>query len=307
MYSVDERTGVILPLSPASVASGNLGTFLTMDPSRNFAFVDDVGTNVYTYAMNQLTGNLTQTAVTANGPNSNPFVVENNSRFAYGTSNGSTTINIYSYNASTGAVSLINTATNGAATATQSTIMDPQGRYLYTSNQTSNDVSQFAINTSTGALTSLGTAVSATQPGGICNDSQSRWLYATNTGGASVAGFSIQSNGSLVSISGSPFATPATGTSCAVTPDGAFLVIASTGLTVFPINQSTGALGTQTTYTAAANGVAISPSGQFVFSTDATTTRAFRMNKTTGALTLINTQPAGTGPSLSVLVNLYVF
>lgn len=67
MYSVDERTGVILPLSPASVASGNLGTFLTMDPSRNFAFVDDVGTNVYTYAINQLTGNLTQTAVTANG------------------------------------------------------------------------------------------------------------------------------------------------------------------------------------------------------------------------------------------------
>lgn len=96
MYSVDERTGVLAALSPSSVAYGNTGATMTLDPGRNFGFVDDVGANVYTFAINQVTGNLTQTATTVSLNNSNAFVVEPRGRFAYGPNNGSTTINIYS-------------------------------------------------------------------------------------------------------------------------------------------------------------------------------------------------------------------
>lgn len=306
MYSVDERTGVIAALSPSSVPYGNTGAIMNLDPGRNFAFVDDVGANVYTFAINQVTGQLTQTATTVSLNNSNSFVVEPRGKFAYGANNGSTTINIYSYNQGTGAVTLINSATNTGATATQSSLIDSTGRFLYTSNQTSNNVSQFSIDSNTGALGSLGAAIGATQPGSLCMDSQNRWLYAPNTGGATVASFAIAANGSL-SSTGNP-GVASTNAACIVTPDSAFMILSGTTFMVMPINQTTGVLGSAASYFSGGGMASIDPSGNFLFNADAgNVVRSFRINKSTGALTQISSVSTGTTPGSAALVNLYSF
>lgn len=303
MYSINERTGLLTPLSPATVAAGNTSGFIKIDPNARFAFVDDVGTNVYTYSVNQLTGQLTQVAVTGNGPNSNPFVVDPRSTFAFGTSNGSTTINIYSYNAGTGTVSLLSTATNTGATATQQTILDSQGRYLYTSNQTSANVSQFSVNAATGALTSLGAAIGATQPGAICMDPLDRYLYAPNTGGASIAAFSIGSTGVLSTIG--PTVTPAATFYCTVTPDSSYVLATGAAMYVLPVN-SNGGLGTPSSFGGTASSVTLDASGQFAYVTNGTSNiDVYRFSN--GTLTLIQTVTSvATTAELKVL-NLYTY
>lgn len=177
---------------------------------------------------------------------------------------------------------------------------------MYTSNQTSNNVSQFSIDSSTGALGSLGAAIGATQPGSMCMDSQNRWLYVSNTGGATVASYAIAANGSLAST-GTP-GTASTNGSCVVTQDNAFLILSGTTFMVMPINQTTGVLGTATSYSTGGGVAAIDPSGNFLFDAAAgNTVRSFRINKSTGALTQISSLPTGTTPGGATLVNLYSF
>ncbi|MBX7059023.1 MAG: lactonase family protein [Leptospirales bacterium] len=299
MYSVNRVSGAIDPLNPPSIACCNSGSYMTFDPAGRFAFADDLGASVFTYAVDRSSGLLTQTATTSSGGNANPFVVEPGGRFAYGSNNGTTTINVYAYNTITGAVSLRSTATNTGAAATQGSFIDRRGRYLYTANQGSNNVSQFAIDSVSGALAPLGPAVPATGAGYICIDPLDRWLYATNPAGTTIAAYAIQSNGALVSIG--VFTTPVAGPSyCAITPDSLFLIAGGAGLSVMPIDPATGALGTGASYSSGVHsGLAISASGEFVFSAEQTTMslRTFLRNRSSGALTQIDSKLTGTGPS----------
>lgn len=303
MYSITERTGLLTPLSPLTVSAGNLSGFIKTDPSGRFAFVDDVGTSVYTYSINADMGGLTQVAVTPNGPNSNPFLVDPQSRFAYGTSNGSTTINIYSYNGSTGEVSSIGSANNAGATATQQTILDSQGRYLYTSNQTGPNISQFAVDRATGSLTSLGAPIVSTQPGAICLDPLDRYLYAPNTGGANIAAFSIGSGGALSSLGTT--VTPAPTFYCVVTPDAGYVLATGSAMYVMPIGSS-GLPGTPASFGGAANSVALDSTGQFVYASSGTTNLdVYRISN--GTLTLLQSVVTASGTSEVKVLNLYSF
>lgn len=304
MFSINERTGMLTPLNPPSVAAGNISGFIKSDPNGQFAFVDDVGTNVYTYSINPASGVLTQVAVTPNGPNSNAFLVDPQSRFAYGTSNGSTTINIYAYNAATGAVTSIGSANNAGATATQQTILDSQGRYLYTSNQTGPNVSQFSVDQATGALTSLGAPIVSTQPGAICIGPQDRYLYAPNTGGANIAAFSIAANGALASLGTTP--TPASTFYCATTPDGSYLLATGAAIYVMPIGAN-GLPGTPSSFGAAPNSVGLDSTGQFVYAASAGATSVDVYRMTAGTLTLLQTVSAPTGTSELKVLNRYSY
>lgn len=303
MFTINERTGLLTPLGPTVVAAGNTSSFIKTDPAEKFAFVDDVGTNVYTYSINSDTGMLTQVAVTPNGPNSNPFLVDPQSKFAYGTSNGSTNINIYSYNAATGAVTVIGSATNTGVTATQQTIFDSQARYLYTSNQTSQDVSQFAVDKTTGALTSIAAPIVTTQPGSICIDPQDRYLYAPNTGGTNIAAFSIGSNGALASLGTT--VTPSSTFYCAVTADGRYIFATGNGLFVMAIGAN-GLPGTPSSFGGTTNSVALDYSGQFIYaSSSAATTDVYRISN--GSLTLLQTVNTPTTSTELKIVNVYSY
>ena len=308
MYSVGAST--LTPLSPSSVPCCNNGSILNLDPGGNFAFADDVGPDVFTYRIDRVTGQLTKIATTTLAANSNAIVVEPRGRFAYGSVNGATTIFIYSYNTNTGGLSLINTGTNAGTANTQSSIVHPSGRFLYSSNQGTADVSQFAIDDATGALTTLAAPIGSGPGNGfLCFGSNGKYLYSTNAGGPSISEFLVQSDGTLAAIGTA--ATTGGPLTCAVTPDSRFLLSGtSSGIEVFAINPASGLLGTGTVYNSGQHaGVAVDPGGGVVYAAHqgSNTVRMYEMNRASGALTLLDTQPAGTAPVGLALLNVYSF
>ena len=160
-----------------------------------------------------------------------------------------------------------------------------QTSFVYTNDDVlgPNTVSGFAV-AGTGALTLVPGSPFLTGGTGargglvavnrITTCSAANLLYVSNAGSNDVSGFSIDpSTGSLVLVPGSPFSTggvSAGGISLACTPNGRFLVAASTGssdITVFGIGGN-GALtpiaGSPFSVGSTPDGIKISPDGNFL-------------------------------------------
>lgn len=293
-YSIDEGKN-LTPMSPVSVASGNSGGFLALAPDRRFLYTDDIGPTVFRFATDPTTGALSAAGSFTTANNSNPLIVRPDLRFGYASNNGGTNIDIFTYDASTGAVTPNGSATNISGVNSQSSLVEPSGRFYYTSNQGNNTISQFAIDQANGSLTSIGAAVGSggTLAAGICTDPNGRWLYVQNVGTGGLRSFQIDQITGALSLVGVS-ALPADIT-CAVTANGRFLVNqAGGGINVFRIDQTTGALSFDANYAATecpgGGAVAVDLQGGVYCATN-TQVAAFRMDETTGALTLTNTAP----------------
>ena len=81
------------------------------------------------------------------------------------------------------------------------------GSFLYVANDVSGVVSAYSFDSASGTLTPVpGPSFTAgTTPSGVAVTPDGKFLYATNSGSNNVSAFSINSDGSLTSISSSPF------------------------------------------------------------------------------------------------------
>jgi 6-phosphogluconolactonase len=124
-------------------------------------------------------------------------------------------------------------------------------KFLFASNEGSNNtVSAFTINASTGALTPVGAPIAADNgPNFMAVTPNGSFLYVTNTNTnpGKVSAYSIdRTTGALTAVTGSPFIT--------TNDSGPF-------------------------------GIAVDPSGKFLYTANNTAISAFTINATTGALT----------------------
>jgi 6-phosphogluconolactonase (cycloisomerase 2 family) len=209
--------------------------------------------------------------------------------------------------------------------------VDPVGRFAYVVNEgcgdsTFGNVSMYTIDATTGALASIGPPVASNDEGGrsVTVDHFGKFVYVANWGEGDTAG-SI----STYTINATTGALMSTGTingscpglcapwSVVVDPSGKFAYVANeggfapTGVSMFTIDATTGAL--TSTGTVAAGGravsVAVHPSGKFAYVANkseppgsAGNVSMYTINAGTGGLTSIGTIAAGTNP-VSVAVD----
>ena len=223
-------------------------------------------------------------------------------------------------------------ATTTGAVDPQSIAVDPAGKFAYVASMGCNGgdgfVSMYTINPTTGALASIGPPVSTYGYGPYADtvtvDPLSKFAYVTNSGdpwdygdGAygSVAMYTINATtGALTStgaINGNCPAGLCIPSSVVVDPSGKFAYVgygdaSTTGVSMYTINATTGALTSIGTTAAAGNpdSVAVDPSGKFVYVANfngtpgsAGNVSMYTINGTTGALTSVGTIPAGIQPA----------
>jgi 6-phosphogluconolactonase len=161
----------------------------------------------------------------------------------------------------------------------QSLVIHPSGKFLYVANsgQGENDVSLFDIN-SDGTVSEVTPRTSVgTLPFLLAMDSAGSYLYVANALSNNISVFSIDaSQGTLSPVTGSPFSINLSPKNMQLAPSGKFLYVSApsqpTGVVaVFSVNA--GALSlVGFTLTADNNpaGLAIDPSGSFLYTANAT-------------------------------------
>jgi 6-phosphogluconolactonase (cycloisomerase 2 family) len=311
-YSINSSTGALTVLagSPITVPGSNQLYEADVDPSGKFLYVvDDTSSGkVFGFAINPSDGSLTAIAGSpfAAGAGSQSLAFDASGTHLYTANYDGNSISAYSINATSGAL----TALPGSPYSVTGTNPHPSqivrsGNHLFVANFGTNVVDVFTVTSGTGALTE-GVAGSpfatGTGPDSLAIDPSGEVLYTANFP-ASISAFKVNaSTGVLTPVAGNPQPVPVS-SYISIDLQGKFLFVTeNTGLAVFPINLSTGALGAAATGSPYATGsnpysVSIDPSGQFVYvgNDGAANVSEFTLNGTTGVLTAVSGSPVAAG------------
>ena len=273
---------------------------------------------------------LTLTIAATGGVSPHSIAVDPTGNFAYVANSGSNNISMYTINTTTGVLTLIGMIAAGIGPA--SVAVDRSAKFVYVANESNFDdlvgnVSMYTIESSTGTLTSIGSPVAADFGAhSVAIDPLSKFVYVANdgifeeTGGSLSTYIANDTTGVLMTTATINGVCPGL---CApysviVDPSGKFVYVANeggfapTGVSMFTIDATTGALTSIGTVGAGgrAVSVAVDPTGKFVYVTNISNgfpgenniVSMFTIDATTGALTSIGTIAAGTYP-VSVVVD----
>jgi YVTN family beta-propeller protein len=241
--------------------------------------------------------------------------------------------------AGTAAVTVFNPAPGGGSSNTatftvtaggvspRSIAVDLTGKFAYVANEGCGDsafgnVSTYSIDATTGVLASTGPPEPSNDEGGrsVAVDHFGKFAYVANWGEGDTSG--SLSAYTLNATTGALTFTETINGACpglcapwsvAVDPSGKFAYVANeggfapTGVSMFTINATTGALTSTGTVTAGgrAVSVAVDPTGKFAYVTNSSNSSPgesnsvsmYTLNATTGALTSIGAIAAGTDPA----------
>jgi 6-phosphogluconolactonase (cycloisomerase 2 family) len=243
----------------------------------NFAYAISLSGNVTAFTRNTSTGALSPIGALM-GVGSLPFgfAIRPDESFLYLANTGDSTIAAFSIDPATGRLTPVSGSPfdNGAGSKPEALTFDPTGAFLYVANAGTGGIGVYSVNKSTGVLTALASVTGPSFPAAFTWHPNGKFLYVSDqplsnpTAGA-VWAYSINtSTGALTAVPGSPFSTPGTGAhSAAFGANGAYLYVATNNPDAAVPNALTG----------------------------------FRVNSTTGALTLLNGAPfAGITPKNTV-------
>ena len=298
------------PASGNGSGSGPIAAPATSSNVTGFAYVAHFAeNNVSAYTINGSTGALSEVTgspfATGVGPVS--VEVDPSGKFAYvangGSNNFTDTISVYAVDASTGALTNVTTTPAGRSSL-RSMTADPRGKFVYTtsggSRTASFEVDAFTIDGTTGALSPVAgnPFFAGTNPSSIAIDPSGKFAYVTNQAAASVSSFAIDlATGTLTSTGRASVGDAPL--SVVVDPSGRFAYVAGSGISVYTIDATTGAL-TEIPGSpfATANGffsIAIEPTGRFAYVANTAGVSAFAINASSGALSEISGSPFGSG------------
>lgn len=197
--------GVLAPLSPATVATGNTPQAVITDPMGQFAYVINMADDTVSQYGIGATGALTPLSVptvpTGNTPTE--IAIDPQGRYVYVLNSIDNTVSQYSLG-SGGALTPLSPATEATGATPVAIVVDPSGQYVYVANSVGGTVSQYAIGSS-GALTPLSTpsVASGSGPTSIAVDPAGPYVYLANNTGA-IPEFSIGSSGELTEFNTVP-------------------------------------------------------------------------------------------------------
>jgi DNA-binding beta-propeller fold protein YncE len=190
--------GMLTPLSPATVATGNVPQAVITDPVGQFVYVVNMADNTVSQYAIGATGALTPLSVptvpTGNTPTA--IAIDPKGRYVYVLNSMDNTLSQYGLG-SGGALTPLSPSTAVTGTTPAAIAVDPSGQFVYVANSVGGTVSQYAIGSS-GALTPPSTPSVTNGPGAtsIAVDPAGPFVYLANNTGA-LSEYSIGSSGAL--------------------------------------------------------------------------------------------------------------
>jgi 6-phosphogluconolactonase (cycloisomerase 2 family) len=322
-YSIDRQTGALTALSSSPVAvPGSVQLYeARIAPSGKFLYVVDDNSpgKVYAFSIDQSSGTLTAVSGSpfAAGNGSQSLAFDATGAYLYVANLTDNTISGYTVNASTGALTeLANSPYAALGNNPQPSQIVTAGNYLYVADSGTNVVEFFAVAAGTGELSRPSTekpAATDTGPVSVAVSASGSVLFTANTGSGqqgSISAFKISSStGSLTAVAGNPLAISA-GEYISVDPHGKYLFVTefssvTSGVAVYPIDSTTGALGAAVTGSPFATGaipysVSVDPTDRFVYvgNDGSANVSEFTLDGSSGSLTPVpgSPIPAGANP-----------
>jgi len=251
-------SGMLAPLTAATVATGNSPRSVTLDPTRRYVYVPNLIDNTLSqYVIQQdgtLAPNTPATVATGQGPWA---VAVSPSGRAYVVNSVDNTISQFSVSSS-GALVASSVAPVPTGLEPWNVTLSPDGKYAYVSNHGSdttagNTLSQFSIGASDGALTPLTPATittAGTYPGGVTVDANSAYAYVANIASNSMSQYAIGTDGTLTKLSPATVITGTEPVFMAIDPSNQYAYVANYTVDVNPT-----AAGTVSQYTLGATGL----------------------------------------------------
>jgi 6-phosphogluconolactonase len=332
-YGIDLNTGTLTHInSAAPVPANTIPTAIVLDPAGSFAYVAAQASggapgSISAYSVAS-SGKLSPAGnSTATGVNPVALAMDKGGHFLFVANQGNIPaqppdISVFSIAANAtltavpGSPFQLIPATPGSSVAPSGVAITPSGVFLYVSNSGENSLSGFKVDSSSGALTAVPGSPFATgsSPIGVAIDPSGKYLYVANEGSNNVSAFEVcasalpgcsATDGSLVSVTGSPFSAGLGPISLAADPSGNFVYVADTNsnqLSAYRINLSTGALTPLTTPTESTGTnptfVAVHPGGNFVYvpNSGSDSISGFRLTTQSGVLTPLATASTASHP-----------
>jgi 6-phosphogluconolactonase len=232
MFTIDSRTGVLTPTTPATVPTGYFPQGIGIDPSGKFVYTANSDDNtVSMFTINSSTGVLTPTTppTVATGWSPLSVTVDPTGRFVYAANQDDDTISMYTINSSTGVLTPTTPATVLAGASPFGVTVDPSGKFAYAPNaysQPNNFVSQYTVDSVTGVLTPNGFAEAGNSPTSVAVDPSSKFAYVVNRQDNTVSMFTIDpTTGSLTPNTPFTIATGQQPFGIVVDPSGGFAYV----------------------------------------------------------------------------------
>ena len=172
MFTINATTGILTPMTHATVFTGPIPFGIAVDPSGKFAYVpNNLSGGEMTYGVSQytidsvsgvLTQNTTPAVAAGNGPTS--VAIDSSSKYAYIVNRQDGTVSMFTIDSSTGNLSPNNPATIATGAEPFRIVVDPSGKFAYVVNE-GGTVSIYTLNsdgtlTAAGMVTNSGTPVS---------------------------------------------------------------------------------------------------------------------------------------------------
>jgi 6-phosphogluconolactonase (cycloisomerase 2 family) len=279
--AIDPDTGD-LSFSGAGLASTGANPYSVVGAvtgSGEFVYVVNGGDNsISMFSVNPSTGALTNVAadLVTSGSTAYDIIVNPDNETLYVTHNLDNTITQYDINQSTGELTAVGSSVATGSNPREMAIAEVSGgKFLYALNNGSATISAFSVNAVSGSLASLGSAVATgADPRDIIVDPGNAFVYVANYGGASISTYSIhQTTGALTLVSTTGTDSALSPSRLAAAPAGGFIYATCVGPNTLQVYSVDGGTGEPTFVSdvylgvAAASGIAVYPTGAFVYTT----------------------------------------
>ena len=176
---------------------------INLDPSNNFAFAADLGTDeVVVYKFDSSDGSIEPATPAKVQPGAGPrhFAFHPSGKFAYVINELDSTVVAFRYDDHSGQLTTIDTQTTlpddfNGENYTAEVVVHPNGKFLYGSNRGHHSIAVFKINADSGKLTAIDhTPTGGEWPRNFCVDPTGQYLLAANQRTGNVVVFRIDQN-----------------------------------------------------------------------------------------------------------------
>jgi len=315
-YTVSVNTHPTNPSQICTVTNGsgtiasanivNVDIACVTNPIARFAYAANFFDNtVSVFTVNAATGQLRANGYSAVGTNPIALAVDPMSRFVYVVNFNSSDLSGFRIDANSGALTSIGSPVTLGSNPLWVSV-DPLSRFVYVMTLP-NLVTAYGINFNTGALTLVGTVTADNGPGVIAFEPNGLHAYVANRTANNISTFAIDSISGALTPMGTAVRTGASPYSITVDPTGKFAYAptrAPDGVAAFVMSRGAlnqvdcgGGAGCNGIFFAAGTAprsIAIEPYGNFayVINEDSNDVSAYRINRTSGALTSLGASVA---------------
>jgi len=322
-YAIDRSSGklTVIAGSPFKVTprAGLATEALAIDPSGNFAYVTNSGTNtVYAYAVDPASGALRAVAGSpfATGAGPVAIAIDPAGKVAIVANQTSGNVSAFTINATTGAFTQAPGSPFATGATPTSVGITPSGQYAYVANGLANNVSGFSIDGTTGALTAVpgGSFAAGSSPVSLMADPSGKFVYVLNAGSASetITAYAIDtSTGNLAVVAsvrtrGEGSSIALSGGAAAVTYTPKYAYVANNygnTISAYSVNPATGVLTSiagSPFATGSAPFLAMDPAGAYLYSINAGggNISGFAITQASGMLSAVPGSPFAGGSLL---------